>query len=204
MMEGGKLIIFSAPSGSGKTTIVRYLLEQPELNLAFSVSATTRPRRGKEKHGEHYYFMTVSEFKNHIKGDDFLEWEEVYRDNFYGTLKSEVERLWAEGKNVIFDIDVAGGLRIKKKFPMQTLAVFVKPPSVDELKIRLKKRSTESDDKINMRIAKASVELATAPQFDKVIKNYDLETALNESKALVYEFIAAPNPLQNKGNQEKG
>jgi guanylate kinase len=204
MMEGGKLIIFSAPSGSGKTTIVRYLLEQPELNLAFSVSATTRPRRGKEKHGEHYYFMTISEFKNHIKADDFLEWEEVYRDNFYGTLKSEVERLWAEGKNVIFDIDVAGGLRIKKKFPKQTLAVFVKPPSVDELKIRLKKRSTESDDKINMRIAKASVELATAPQFDKIIKNYDLETALKESKALVKEFIALPNPKQNDGNREIG
>lgn len=203
-MEGGKLIIFSAPSGSGKTTIVRYLLEQPELNLAFSVSATTRPRRGREKHGEHYYFMTISEFKNHIKADDFLEWEEVYRDNFYGTLKSEVERLWAEGKNVIFDIDVAGGLRIKKKFPEQTLAVFVKPPSVDELKIRLKKRSTESDDKINMRIAKASVELATAPQFDKIIKNYDLETALKESKTLVKEFIATSNPIQNKGNREKG
>ncbi len=190
-MKGGKLIIFSAPSGSGKTTIVRHLLQQPELNLAFSVSATSRSPRGEEKDGEHYYFITVSEFKKHIKGDDFLEWEEVYRDNFYGTLKSEVERLWAEGKNVIFDIDVAGGLRIKKKFPKETLAVFVKPPSVDELKIRLKKRSTESDDKINMRIAKASVELATAPQFDKIIKNYDLDTALNEAHELVAEFVGA-------------
>lgn len=188
-MEGGKLIIFSAPSGSGKTTITRYLLDQPELNLAFSVSATSRPRRGKEKHGEHYYFMSISEFKNHIKKDDFLEWEEVYRDNFYGTLKSEVERLWALGKNVIFDIDVVGGLRIKKKFPDNTLAVFVKPPSVDELKIRLKKRSTESDDKINMRIAKASVELATAPQFDKIIKNYELEIALKEAYELVADFV---------------
>ncbi|MBU2997668.1 guanylate kinase [Cellulophaga baltica] len=188
-MKGGKLIIFSAPSGSGKTTIVRHLLEHDDLNLAFSISATSRPRRGKEKNGEHYYFMSLSEFKNHIKHDDFLEWEEVYRDNFYGTLKSEVERLWAEGKNVIFDIDVVGGLRIKKKFPDQTLAVFVKPPSVDELKIRLKKRSTESDDKINMRVAKASVELATAPQFDKIIKNYDLDTALVEAKELVAEFI---------------
>lgn len=190
-MKGGKLIIFSAPSGSGKTTIVRHLLAQPELNLAFSVSATSRPRRGKEKNNEHYYFMSVSEFKNHIKNDDFLEWEEVYRDNFYGTLKSEVERLWAEGKNVIFDIDVSGGLRIKKKFPEQTLAVFVKPPSIDELKIRLKKRSTESDDKINMRIAKASVELATAPQFDYIIKNYDLDTALKEAVELVADFIGA-------------
>jgi len=133
--------------------------------------------------------MTLSEFKRHIKNDDFLEWEEVYRDNFYGTLKSEVDRLWAEGKNVIFDIDVVGGLRIKKKFPDQTLAVFVKPPSVDELKIRLKKRSTESDDKINMRIAKASVELATAPQFDVVIKNYDLDTALEEAHRLVADYV---------------
>ncbi|WP_297695474.1 guanylate kinase [uncultured Eudoraea sp.] len=188
-MGGGKLIIFAAPSGSGKTTIVEYLLKQEELNLAFSVSATSRPRRGKEKHGENYYFMTTNEFKKHIKNDDFLEWEEVYRDNFYGTLKSEVERLWAEGKNVIFDIDVAGGLRIKRKYPKKTLAVFVKPPSVDELKIRLKKRSTESDDKINMRIAKASVELATAPQFDIVIKNYDLDSALNEAHDLVANFI---------------
>nr|WP_297787377.1 guanylate kinase [uncultured Allomuricauda sp.] len=194
MTEGGKLIIFSAPSGSGKTTIVKHLLNQPELNLAFSISATSRPRRGKEKNGVNYYFMSVSQFKRHIKDGDFLEWEEVYRDNFYGTLKSEVERLWAEGKNVIFDIDVSGGLRIKKKFPDKTLAVFVKPPSVDELKIRLKKRSTESDDKINMRIAKASVELATAPQFDKIIKNYDLEVALNEAHKLVADFVGAEIP----------
>ncbi|WKB79840.1 guanylate kinase [Cellulophaga omnivescoria] len=193
-MKGGKLIIFSAPSGSGKTTIVRHLLAKEHLNLAFSVSATSRPKRGKEKNGEHYYFLSLSEFKNHIKNDDFLEWEEVYRDNFYGTLKTEVERLWAEGKNVIFDIDVVGGLRIKKKFPEQTLAVFVKPPSIDELKIRLKKRSTESDDKINMRIAKASVELATAPQFDTVIKNYDLDTALAEAEKLVEDFISKPTP----------
>ncbi|MGB5507771.1 guanylate kinase [Robiginitalea sp.] len=192
MKKGGKLIVFSAPSGSGKTTIVRHLLSQPELNLAFSVSATSRPRRPKEKQGEHYYFMSISEFKKHIKNDDFLEWEEVYRDNFYGTLKSEVTRLWEEGKNVIFDIDVAGGLRIKRKFPDQTLAVFVKPPSVDELKIRLKKRSTESEDKINMRIAKASIELATAPQFDKIVNNIDLETALNESRDLVADFIGLP------------
>lgn len=194
MTEGGKLIIFSAPSGSGKTTIVKHLLNQPELNLAFSISATSRPRRGKEKNGINYYFMSVSQFKRHIKDGDFLEWEEVYRDNFYGTLKSEVERLWAEGKNVIFDIDVSGGLRIKKKFPEKTLAVFVKPPSVDELKIRLKKRSTESDDKINMRIAKASVELATAPQFDKIIKNYDLDVALDEAHKLVADFVGAKIP----------
>lgn len=203
-MEGGKLIIFSAPSGSGKTTIVRYLLEQPELNLAFSISATSRARRGKEIHGENYYFMSISEFKNHIKNGDFLEWEEVYRDNFYGTLMSEVERLWEEGKNVIFDIDVAGGLRIKKKYPERTLAVFVKPPSVDELKIRLKKRSTESDEKINMRIAKASVELATAPQFDKIIKNYDLDQALREAHQLVAEFVGAEyTPGEKQSSSEE-
>ncbi len=198
MTEGGKLIIFSAPSGSGKTTIVKYLLDQPELNLAFSVSATSRPKRGREKHGVNYYFISISEFKNHIKKGDFLEWEEVYRDNFYGTLNSEVERLWAEGKNVIFDIDVVGGLRIKKKYPERTLAVFVKPPSVDELKIRLKKRSTESDDKINMRVAKASVELATAPQFDEVIKNYDLDVALKEAHQLVANFVGATKPNQEE------
>ncbi len=197
MNKGGKLIIFSAPSGSGKTTIVRHLLKQPELNLAFSVSATSRPPRGKEKEGLNYYFISVSDFKNHIKNDDFLEWEEVYRDSFYGTLKTEVERLWAEGKNVIFDIDVVGGLRIKKKFPEQALAVFVKPPSVDELKIRLKKRSTESDDKINMRVAKASIELATAPQFDSIIKNYDLNVALKEAYDLVANFVA-----RNSSEQE--
>ncbi|GGC80986.1 guanylate kinase [Flavobacterium lutivivi] len=189
-MQKGKLLVFSAPSGSGKTTIVRHLLAQPELNLEFSVSCTTRALRGEEVNGKDYYFISIEEFKKHIKAEDFVEWEEVYRDNFYGTLKSEVERIWAMGKNVIFDIDVAGGLRIKKKFPEETLAVFVKPPSVDELKRRLKERSTESDDKINMRIAKAHVELATAPQFDKIIKNYDLDEAKKEAYQLVKEFIS--------------
>ncbi len=192
-MAGGKLIVFSAPSGSGKTTIVQYLLKQEVLNLAFSVSATSREPRGKEIHGTDYYFISLKEFKQHIKGSDFLEWEEVYRDNFYGTLKTEIDRIWGLGKNVIFDIDVVGGLRIKKKYPKETLAVFVKPPSVDELKIRLKKRKTESDEKINMRIAKASVELATAPQFDFIIENKVLETALEESKNLVLKFITKEN-----------
>ena len=188
-MKGGKLIVFSAPSGSGKTTIVRHLLKQKELNLDFSVSATSREAREEEREGEHYYFISLKEFKQHIKSNDFLEWEEVYRDNFYGTLKSEIERIWAKGKHVIFDIDVVGGLRIKKKYPEETLAVFVKPPSVDELKIRLKKRKTESEDKINMRVAKASVELATAPQFDFIIENYNLEKALAESHELVANYI---------------
>ena len=189
-MNKGKLLVFSAPSGSGKTTIVRHLLKQEDLNLEFSVSAATREPRGQEVDGKDYYFMSIEQFKKHIKAEDFVEWEEVYRDNFYGTLKSEVERIWAKGKNVIFDIDVAGGLRIKSKFPQETLAVFVKPPSVDELKRRLKERSTESDDKINMRIAKAHVELATAPQFDKIIKNYDLDVAKNEAYELVKSFIS--------------
>lgn len=189
----GKLFVFSAPSGSGKTTIVRHLLQQERLNLSFSISATSRAPRGEEKDGIDYYFISLKEFKSKIKNEEFLEWEEVYRDNFYGTLKTEVERIWSQKKHVIFDIDVAGGLRIKKKFPNQTLAVFVKPPSVDELKIRLKNRKTESEEKINMRIAKASVELATAPQFDKIIKNYDLETALAEAEELVKNFIHSGN-----------
>lgn len=186
----GKLFVFSAPSGSGKTTIVRHLLGQEKFNLAFSISATSRDPRGEEKHGEDYYFISLKEFKQNIKNEAFLEWEEVYRDNFYGTLKTEVERLWKQKKHVIFDIDVAGGLRIKKKFPEETLSVFVKPPSIDELKIRLKKRKTETEEKINMRIAKASVELATAPQFDKIIKNYDLDVALKEAEDLVANFLS--------------
>ena len=188
-MHQGKLIVFSAPSGSGKTTIVRHLLKHKELNLEFSISATSRERRGNEVDGKDYYFLSFEDFKKKIKNDEFLEWEEVYRDNFYGTLKSEVERIWAMGKHVIFDIDVSGGLRIKRKYPDQTLAVFVKPPSIDELKIRLKKRQTESYDKINMRIAKASAELATAPLFDAVLINDDLEKAFSESYILVSNFL---------------
>ena len=185
----GKLIVFSAPSGSGKTTIVRHLLAQEELNLEFSVSATSREKRGAEVDAKDYYFLSIDDFKQHIKADEFLEWEEVYRDNFYGTLKTEIERIWALGKHVIFDIDVSGGLRIKRKFPEQTLAVFVKPPSIDALKIRLKKRQTESQDKINMRVAKASAELATAPLFDYIIENDVLEMAQKEAYTTVSQFI---------------
>lgn len=189
-MNKGKLLVFSAPSGSGKTTIVRHLLAQEDLNLEFSISCATREPRGEEVDGKDYYFITWEEFKKHIKAEEFVEWEEVYTNNYYGTLKSEVERIWAKGKNVIFDIDVSGGLRIKHKFPQETLAVFVKPPSVDELKRRLKERSTESDEKINMRIAKAHVELATAPQFDKIIKNYDLDVAKQDAYQLVKDFFS--------------
>jgi len=190
-MIEGKLIVFSAPSGSGKTTIVRHLLAQKDLNLEFSISATSRPKRPNEEDGKDYYFLETKEFKQKIKNEEFLEWEEVYRDNFYGTLKSEVKRIWDKGKHVIFDIDVVGGLDIKHIYPERTLAVFVKPPSIEELKIRLKKRKTESDEKINMRIAKASIELATAPQFDFIIENNDLDTALKESYKLVKDFIGA-------------
>lgn len=188
-MKDGKLIVFSAPSGSGKTTIVRHLLKQEELNLEFSISATSREKRGEEINGKDYYFLSAKEFKTKIKNEEFLEWEEVYRDNFYGTLKTEVERIWSLGKHVVFDIDVSGGLRIKRKFPDQTLAIFVKPPSIDEIKIRLKKRKTESADKINMRIAKASAELATAPLFDVVIENDNLDKALNEAYNLVSNYL---------------
>ncbi|WP_412987174.1 guanylate kinase [Pontimicrobium sp. IMCC45349] len=188
-MNKGKLIVFSAPSGSGKTTIVRHLLQQEELNLEFSISATSRAPRGEEVDAKDYYFLSAKEFKNKIKSDEFLEWEEVYHDNFYGTLKTEVERIWAQGKHVIFDIDVSGGLRIKRKFPEETIAVFVKPPSIDELKIRLKKRKTESEDKIKMRVAKASAELATAPLFDEIVVNKNLEEALVDAYSLVSNFI---------------
>jgi len=195
-MSEGKLIVFSAPSGSGKTTIVRHLLKQQELKLDFSISATSREARGNEVNGQDYYFLSLKDFKQKIKNDEFLEWEEVYRDNFYGTLKSEVERIWKKGKHVIFDIDVVGGLDIKNIYPERTLAVFVKPPSIEELKIRLKKRKTESDDKISMRVAKASIELATAPQFDFIIENNHLGTALKEAYNLVSNYVGAEKPQE--------
>ena len=185
----GKLIVFSAPSGAGKTSIVKYLVEQDELNLGFSISATSREKRGEEINGEDYYFLSTDEFKSHIKSDSFLEWEEVYRDNFYGTLKSEVERIWGLGKHVIFDIDVSGGLRIKRKYPENTIAIFVKPPNIDELKIRLKKRKTETENKINMRISKASTEIAAADLFDLVIENKILKSAQKEAYNIVSDFI---------------
>ncbi len=193
-----KLIVFSAPSGAGKTTLVRHLLEQKELNLAFSISAASRDARDGEIDGKDYYFLGVEEFKKRIRQDDFLEFEEVYRDQFYGTLKTEVERLWEQGKNVIFDIDVVGGLRLKKKFPDRTLAVFVKPPSINELQIRLKNRKTETPEKIAMRVAKASTEMATAPQFDVIIKNDDLDLAKQRAVAVVKDFINQGYPGDEK------
>ncbi|GAK88439.1 guanylate kinase [Nonlabens ulvanivorans] len=184
-----KLIVFSAPSGAGKTTLVRHLLKIEDLNLAFSISAASREAREGEIDGVHYYFLGIPEFKNRIRANDFIEFEEVYKDQFYGTLKSEVERLWAQGKNVIFDIDVVGGLRLKSKFPERCISIFVKPPSINELQKRLKNRKTESEEKIAMRVAKASTEMATAPQFDVIIKNEDLEIAKQQAEDIVRSFI---------------
>ena len=188
-MSKGKLIVFSAPSGSGKTTIDKHLIKQNELNLKFSISATTRKKRNAEINKKDYYFINADDFKNHIKNKAFLEWEEVYENNFYGTLNSEVNRIWELGKNVIFDIDVKGGLAIKNKYPNNTLAVFVMPPSIDELKLRLKKRKTEPDDKINIRISKAKIELTKAPSFDFVIENNDLKAAKEKAYELVSNFL---------------
>lgn len=186
----GKLIIFSAPSGAGKTTIVRHLLEKG-FDLEFSISATSREARHTETHGKDYYFLSPEDFAKKVENDEFLEWEEVYKGTSYGTLKSEVERIRNNGKNVIFDVDVIGGLNIKKYFGDEALAVFVQPPSVEELRKRLTARSTESDDKIAMRVAKAEHELSFAPQFDVIIVNDDLEKAFEEAEKVLVDFLGA-------------
>lgn len=188
-MNNGKLIVFSAPSGSGKTTIVRHLLEQKELHLDFSISATSRQKRGEEIDGKDYYFLTPEDFQAKIDADEFIEYEEVYKDNFYGTLKSELERIWAKGKHVIFDIDVIGGLNIKRQFPKNTLAIFVSPPSLEELERRLRYRQTETEEKIQMRLAKAEREIAESSKFDIILKNYDLEIAKNDAYKLVSDYL---------------
>lgn len=184
----GKLIIFSAPSGAGKTTIVRHLLEKG-FDLEFSISATSREARHTETHGKDYYFLSPEDFAKKVENDEFLEWEEVYKGTSYGTLKNEVERIRNNGKNVIFDVDVIGGLNIKKYFGDEALAVFVQPPSVEELRKRLTARSTESDDKIAMRVAKAEHELGFAPQFDVIIVNDMLEKAFEEAEKIMTEFL---------------
>lgn len=189
-IKKGKLIVFSAPSGSGKTTIVHHLLSQKELNLAFSISATSRDKRGKEIDGEDYYFISAKKFKKLIRKEKFIEHEEVYTNNFYGTLKKEVKRLRKEGKNVIFDIDVIGGLNIKKQFSKKTLAIFVKPPSLKEMERRLRNRKTDSEEKIIERIAKAEREMSYSKDFDVVLINDDLEKAKQEAYNLVKNFIS--------------
>lgn len=185
----GKLIIFSAPSGAGKTTIVKHLLEE-NLNLEFSVSATSRKPRPNEVHGKDYYFLTETEFKQKIKNSEFLEWEEVYPGIFYGTLLNDVEQIRNRGKNVIFDVDVVGGLDIKNHYGDEALSVFVLPPSVEELRNRLQSRSTETDDKIAVRVAKAEHELSFAPQFDVVLVNENLDIACRDAKRVVAGFIS--------------
>lgn len=190
-MLGNKLIIVSAPSGAGKTTIVRHLLSLP-LPLSFSVSATSRAPRSGETDGKDYYFLSTSEFRKKIDEDAFLEWEEVYTGTYYGTLKSEVDRIWALGSSVVFDVDVVGGLNIKLLYGERALAIFVHPPSVEVLTQRLQGRSTECEEKIAMRIAKAEYELGFAPRFDMILVNDDLATTLRESEKIVREFLARP------------
>ena len=184
----GKVIIFSAPSGSGKSTIVNYLLAK-DLGLEFSVSATCRAPRGEEKHGKEYYFFPTDEFKKRIEAKDFLEWEEVYPGCFYGTLKSELERIWKAGHAVVFDVDVVGGVNIKKIFGDQALSVFIKAPSVEVLRQRLIGRGTDSMEKIEQRVAKAEYEMTFADKFDVVIVNDNLDTALVEAEKAVRDFL---------------
>lgn len=184
----GKAVIFSAPSGSGKSTIVHALLEKG-LPLEFSISATSRAPRGNEKHGVDYYFLGVEGFKKCIENKELLEWEEVYSNQFYGTLKSETNRIWSENKAVIFDVDVYGGLNLKKHFRDKALTVFVMPPSIEELENRLKGRNTENHEKIKMRLAKAKEELAQKDPFDVIILNDDLQKAIENAFNAVKEFL---------------
>jgi guanylate kinase len=184
----GKLVIISAPSGSGKTTIVKNLLEK-DLGLEFSISATTRPRRGPEVDGKDYYFLSQDDFQKKIENDEFIEWEEVYKGHLYGTLKSEIERIWSKGKHVLFEVDVKGGLRLKKIFGKKSVAIFILPPSIDELKKRLLARGTDKTAEVEMRIAKAELEMEFAYQFDHVIVNRYLDKAIKEVTSTISEFL---------------
>ena len=185
----GKLIIFSAPSGSGKSTIIKYLLEQ-HLNLAFSISATSRPPRGEEKNGVDYYFLSPEEFREKIANNEFLEYEEVYADRYYGTLKSSVEQQIKAGQNVVFDVDVVGGCNIKQAFGKQALSIFIQPPSIEALRHRLVGRGTDTAEVIEDRLAKAEYELTFAPRFDKIIVNDDLHKAEAEALQIIKDFLA--------------
>ncbi|MGK6350591.1 guanylate kinase [Parapedobacter sp. DT-150] len=185
----GKLIIFSAPSGAGKTTIVRHLLSKHADKLSFSISASTRAPRGGEVDGKDYYFISKEEFLHRIAKKEFIEFEEVYSGTFYGTLRSEVDRIWATGKHVIFDIDVEGGLHLKRKFADRALAVFVQPPSLEVLVERLRGRGTDSEEKLLERIAKAEKELGYARRFDVILHNDDLDKACKEAEQLIVDFL---------------
>lgn len=185
----GKLLIFSAPSGSGKTTIVRRLLEQFS-NLEFSISATSRAPRGVEKNGVDYYFLSAEEFAEAVAANKFVEWEEVYKGTCYGTLRSEMERIWNKGNIILFDVDVMGGIRLKEIFGEDALSIFVMPPSIEELRRRLEGRGTDAPEVIEKRIAKASFELTKAPEFDRQVINDDLEVAISEVAEIVKNFIA--------------
>ena len=190
-MKKGKLIIFSAPSGSGKSTIVQWLMkEHPELKLYFSISCTSRAPRGTEQNGVEYFFLTPEEFREKIQNDEFVEYEEVYENRFYGTLKSQVEKQLNAGQNVVFDVDVKGGVNIKKFYGDDALSVFIQPPSIEELRKRLVGRATDSPEAIEERLAKASYELTFANQFDTIVVNDDLETAKNETLHQVNAFLA--------------
>ena len=194
----GRILIFSAPSGSGKSTIVNYLMkEHPEFRLAFSVSATSRPPRGKEQDGVDYYFLTPDEFRRHIEQDDFLEYEEVYEGRFYGTLKSQVEEKLAAGMNVVFDVDVKGGINIKKYYGDDAMSVFIQPPSVAVLRERLIARNTDEMAQIEQRLAKAEYEMTFASQFDRILVNDDLEAAKDEAVRLLREFFQTGVPTQH-------
>jgi guanylate kinase len=184
----GKLVIISAPSGAGKTTIVKHLLDSG-LNLSFSISATTRQLRGNEKDGVDYFFLTLQEFKKRVENNEFVEWEEVYEGMMYGTLKSELERIWANGRHVLFDVDVKGGISLKKKFGTDSIAIFVMPPSVIELENRLVKRETDSPEKIRIRVEKAKEEMKLANQFDAIIVNHQLDRAKKEVQETVSSFL---------------
>lgn len=189
-MKQGKAIIFSAPSGSGKTSLVKHLI-QTIPNLGFSISACTRDKRGRhEVHGKDYYFLSQEEFKAHIDNDDFIEWEEVYSGNFYGTLKEEIQRIWDSGKAVIFDVDVKGGLALKKYFGEQALAIFVKVPDLKVLEARLNDRGTESEESLSRRLFKAEFEAQFEPQFDVTVVNDDFKVSSAEAENLVKEFLA--------------
>ena len=184
----GKLIIFSAPSGAGKTTIVHHLLNK-EVGLEFSISATTREKRNGEIDGKDYYYFSVEDFKNKIRNNDFVEWEEVYKDNFYGTLKTEVERIWNDGNTVIFDVDVDGGLNLKNAYGDKALAIFVMPPSLDKLRKRLEERDTETKESVDRRMKKAPLEIEKCVDFDKLILNDKLPEAFKKAEALLQDFI---------------